>query len=95
MVSKLQNTKKNFKKLLVFTENIFKQLENTTNTPLFHSNRFISDFKHKAELFFLNQCSLISNNSKLPTNLNHVTDTRLTSATFSVVDIPKVFQNLN
>ena len=40
--------------------------------PLFHENKFITDFKEKAELlnhFFVNQCSLLSNNSVLPTNL--------------------------
>ena len=64
--------------------------------PLFHSNRFILDFKHKAELFndfFSNQCSLINNNSKLPTNLNHVTDRRLSSVTSSAGDI-KLFKFL-
>ena len=37
--------------LLVYIDNILKQWENTTVLPLFHINRFISDFKHKAELF--------------------------------------------
>ena len=59
--------------------------------PLFHSNRFISDFKHKAELFndfFSNQYSLIK-------NTNHVTDRRLSSVTFSAGDIAKIIQNFN
>ena len=40
--------------------------------PLFHENKFIADFKEKAELFnhfFVNQCSFLSNNSFLPSNL--------------------------
>ena len=44
--------------------------------PLFHENKFITDFKEKAELFnhfFVNQCSLLSNNSVLPTNLPQLT----------------------
>ena len=86
MASKLQNTKKNFKKLLV------------PLTPmLFHSNCFISDFKYKAEIFndfFSNQCSLINNNSKLPTNLNHVTDRCLSSVTFSAGDMVNLLKTL-
>ena len=45
--------------------------------PLFHENKFITDFKEKAELFnhlFVNQCSLLRNNSVLPTNLPHITN---------------------
>ena len=37
--------------------------------------------------------SLINNNSKLPTNLNHVTDRCLFSVTFSAGDIAKIIQN--
>ena len=62
--------------------------------PLFHSIRFILDFWHKAELFYVffsNQCSLINNNSKLPTNLNHFR--RLSSVAFSASDI-KLFKTL-
>ena len=36
--------------------------------PLFHNNKFVTDFKEKAELFnsfFAKQCSLIKNESKL------------------------------
>ena len=66
--------------------------------PLLHTNRFISDFQHKAELsndIFSNQCLLINNNSKLPTNLSQVTDRRLSPVTFSSGDIAKIIQNLN
>ena len=65
---------------------------------LFYSNRFISDFQHRIELFndfFLDQCSLVNNNSKLPTNLNHVTDRRLSWVTFAAGDISKNIPNLN
>ena len=43
--------------------------------------------------FFSNQCSLINNNSKLPTNLNHFTVRCLSS--ISAGDIGKIIQNLN
>ena len=45
--------------------------------------------------FFSSQCTLLNNNSKLPTNLNHVTDRRLSSVTFSAGGIAKIIQNIN
>ena len=48
--------------------------------PLFHNNKFVTDFKGKAELFnsfFAKQCSLIKNGSKLPPRLHFLTDKRL------------------
>ena len=44
--------------------------------PLFHGNKYITDFKEKAELFnsfFEKQCSLISNSRELPLNLHYTT----------------------
>ena len=66
--------------------------------PLFHENRFITDFKEKAELsssFFSNQCSLLENCSKLPTNLRYVTDKRLRTISFTAVNIEKIIVTLN
>ena len=60
--------------------------------PLFHENKFITDFKEKAELsnhFFVNQCSLWSNNSALPTNLPQLTSKCLDSIIFRAVVLPK------
>ena len=48
--------------------------------PLFHSNKFVTDFKGKAELlnsFFAKQCFLIKNGSKLPPRLHFITDKHL------------------
>ena len=45
--------------------------------PIFHENKFITDFSEKTELFnsfFANQCSLIKNTSVLPTNCESPTD---------------------
>ena len=60
---------------------ILKTFLNSKKIPciphLFHENKFITDFKEKAELFkhfFVNQCSLLSNNSVLPTNLPSSSD---------------------
>ena len=66
--------------------------------PLFHNNKFITDFKEKAELFnsfFAKQCSLIKNESKLPPRLHFLTDKRLSMVKFVNNDILKIIQNLN
>ena len=66
--------------------------------PLFHENKFITDFKEKAELFnhfFVNQCSLLSNNSVLPTNLPQLTSKCLDSIHFSSSDIVKIISRLD
>ena len=54
--------------------------------------------KKKAELFnhiFLNQCSLLSDNSTLPTVLNQLTNKRLDSIHFSSSDITKIISHLD
>ena len=66
--------------------------------PLFHENKFITDFREKAELFnhfFVNQCSLLSNNSVLPTNLPQLTSKCLDSIHFSSSDIVKIISRLD
>ena len=42
-------------------------------SPLFHNNKFVTDFEEKAEPFnsyFEKQCSLIKNDTKLPPRLH-------------------------
>ena len=66
--------------------------------PLFHENRFITDFKEKAELlnsFFSNQCSLLKNCSKLFTNLRCAIDKRLRTTNFTADNIEKIIVSLN
>ena len=65
--------------------------------PLYHENRFITDFKERAELFnsfFSKKCSLLANHGELPTSLSFRTDKRLSSVTFSAEDIRKIIQDL-
>ena len=65
--------------------------------PLFHENKFVTDFKEKAELFnhfFVNQCSLLSNNSVLPTDLPQLTNKWLDSIHFPSSDTAKIFTPL-
>ena len=65
---------------------------------LFLKYCFITDFKENAELFksfFSNQCSLLKNCSKLPTNLRYVTDKRLRTINFITDNIEKIIVSLN
>ena len=65
---------------------------------LFHENRFITDFKEKAEVFnsfFAKQCSLIRNDKELPISLTYYTDNRLSTVSFSHEYVGKVILNLN
>ena len=66
--------------------------------PLFHENKFATDFKEKAELFnafFDKQCSLIDTNSNLPNQWIYSTEKRLSTMRFSEEDIVKITQNLD
>ena len=66
--------------------------------PLFHENKFITNFKEKAELFntfFANQCTLLNNSSVLPSNLAKLTNKSLDTVNFSTDDISKIINNLD
>ena len=63
--------------------------------PLFHENKFITDFKEKAEFFnsfFSKQCSIINNGSKLPSNLVYHTDKKLSDIVFNSENVGNVSQ---
>ena len=45
--------------------------------------------------FFSNQCSLLKNCSKLPTNLRYVTDKRLRTINFTTNNTEKIIVSLN
>ena len=66
--------------------------------PLFHENKFVTNFLEKAKLFnlfFSKQGFLIKNGSTLPTNIQHLTNNCLSFVTFSQDDIAKIIQNLD
>ena len=66
--------------------------------PLFHENKFVTNFKEKAELFntfFAAQCSLIKNDSALPSVLQFKTDKKLSSLNFTSDDITKLILSLD
>ena len=66
--------------------------------PIFHKNRFVTNFKEKAELFnsfFAKQCSIIDNGSEIPFFLHPKTEKTLSNITLTEKNIEKVIQNLN
>ena len=84
--------------MLVPTKTSFKLPKITLIPPLFHENKFLTNFKEKAELFsshFATQCPLISNSSKLSLHTQCLTDNRLSCVSFSHDRIAKVLQNLD
>ena len=97
-VNKLMNTQKNSKVYWSLLK-LFLNGKKTPNIPpLFYENRFMTDFKEKAQLFnifFSKQCSLIPNNSSLITDVNYITDKRLSIVPFSARDIGKIIQDLD
>ena len=46
-------------------------------------------------IFFAKQCSLIDNNSKLPSQLHYLTDNCLSSESFSQDDVAKIIHSLD
>ena len=66
--------------------------------PIFHENRFLTNFKEKADLFncfFAKQWSIIDNGSEIPSILHLKTDKYLSNIAFTEKDIVKVIQNLD
>ena len=66
--------------------------------PLFHENRFLTDFKEKTELFnsfFSNHFFLSNKCSTRPTNPKYVTDERLRTINFTADNIEKIIVSLN
>ena len=77
MTNKLINTQKSSKAYWSLLKGFLNNKKIPLIPPLFHENRFITDFKEKAELFntFLDmQCSLIRKDSEPPTSLTFYTD---------------------
>ena len=58
--------------------------------PLLQNNKYVTDFKKKAELFnlfFVKQCSRIDNSNELPLNFLKKTDKSISAIIFSCDDI--------
>ena len=98
IANRLSNTQKSTKTYWSLSKIFLNNKKIPLIPPLFHENRFITDFKEKAELFnsfFSNQCSLLKNCSKLPTNPRYVTDKRLRTINFTADNIEKIIVSLN
>ena len=98
VASKLTNVQRNSKTYWSLLNRFLNNKKIPLIPPLFHENKFVTDFKEKAELFnalYAKQCSLIKNSSKLPSHLHYLTDNRLSSVSFSQDDIAKIIQNLD
>ena len=66
--------------------------------PIFHDNKFITDFSKKANLFnsfFVKQCPIIENNSVLPSSTNPITDQYLANIEFTKDDIKRIICKLD
>ena len=71
---------------------------NSCIPPLRHQNKYVTDFKGKAEKFnsfFAEQCSLINNSSKLPSTFLKTTDKCISSISFSSNDIARIIRDLD
>ena len=98
MTKKLTNVSKNCKTYWYLLRCLLNNKKIPLIAPLFHENKFATDFKEKAELFnshFVIQCSLLSNSSKLSPHIKYLTDNRLSFVSFSHDKTAKVIQNLN
>ena len=98
IANRLTNTQKSTKTYWSLLKIFLSNKKVLLIRPLFHENRFITDFKEKAELFnsfFSNQCPLLKNCSKLPTNPRYVTDKRLRTINFTADNIEKIIVSLN
>ena len=98
IANRLNNTQKSSKTYWSLLKIFLNNKKITLIPPLFNENRFIIDFKEKAELFssfFSNQCSLLKNYSKLPANLRYLTDQSLRTINFTVDNIQKVIVSLS
>ena len=66
--------------------------------PLLVDDKHVTDIKTKANIFneyFAEQCTLLKNNSVLPSNQTFLTQSRLTSLDFSEEEILKIIRALN
>ena len=86
IVEKLQNTQSSSKAYWSLLKIFLNNKKMSIIPPLHHKNEFVINFKKKAELFnsfFADQCSLVSNSSGLPSKLEYLTQSRLSSISLS------------
>ena len=81
---------------------LLKSMLNDKKVPcipqIFHYNKIVTDFSKKAHLFhsfFAKQCSIIENNSVLPSSAIPITDQCLANIEFTKDDIKRVICKLD
>ena len=76
----------------------FKNKKIPVIPPIFHDNKFITDFKQKAEIFnshFSKKCTPLIDNSKIPLECPRKSNESLSSIAFEMNDIEKIIKNLD
>ena len=66
--------------------------------PLLFNGAFVTDFEEKVKIpnsFFGKQCTLVSNNSVLPSDVTYMTEERIQSITFSESYVIKIIRTLD
>ena len=66
--------------------------------PLLFNGALATDFQEEANIFnsfFAKQCTLVSNNSVLPSEFTYMTEERIQSITFSEFDVIKIMKALD
>ena len=95
MANKLNNSQSNSKLYWSPLKCFLKNKRVSLIPPLFHENKFVSNFLEKAELlihFFQNS---VQNRSTLLTHVQYLTNNRLSSETFFQDGTAKMIQNLD
>ena len=83
---------------MVHIENILNNKKIPVIPPIFHDNKFTTDFKQKAEIFnsyFSKQCTPLINNSKIPSESPLKSNESLSCITFEINDIEKIIKNFD
>ena len=98
MTNKLINTQKSSKAYWSLLKAFLNNKKNTSYPSVISRKSFYNSLQRKAELFnsfFAKQCSLIRNDSELPTSLTFYTNNQLSTVNFSQEDVGKIIKNLN
>ena len=95
MTNNQTNTQKSSKTYWSLLKSFLNNKKVPLIPPLFQENRFMTDFKKRQNSFFAKQCSVIRNDSELPTSLTFYTNNRLSKVSFSHEDVDKIIENLN
>ena len=94
VVDPMTNTKSYWSNLKIF----FNNKKKPCIPSLRHQNKYVTDFREKAEIFnffFAEQCSLINNSSKLSSTFLKRTDKFISSIPFNSNDIIRIIRDLD